>query len=119
MRLLVDTDILIDHLRGARRFDPSGTDVSISTVTRTELYSGQRADEATIDLLLAGLEEIGVDRSIAERAGRLRRRTGLAITDAFIAATALEHGLPLVTRNRRHFDRVEGLDIRSTIEPVP
>jgi predicted nucleic acid-binding protein len=40
-----------------------------------------------------------------------RRRTGIATPDALIAATALTHRIPLMTRNRRHFDRVEGLRV--------
>jgi tRNA(fMet)-specific endonuclease VapC len=32
--------------------------------------------------------------------------------DLWIAATALAHGLPLVTRNRAHYERVPGLDVR-------
>lgn len=36
---------------------------------------------------------------------------GLEIPDAFIAATALEHGLTLVTGNRRHFGMIKGLKL--------
>ena len=44
-------------------------------------------------------------------AGLTRRDTGIATPDALIAATALMHGIPLMTRNRRHFDRVAGLRV--------
>jgi len=50
-----------------------------------------------------------VDRSIAQRAGRLRREHGLRLPDALIAATALEFGLHLVTRNWKDFESVIGL----------
>ena len=36
----------------------------------------------------------------------------LEIPDAFIAATALEHAIPLYTRNARHFQMIVGLDVR-------
>jgi predicted nucleic acid-binding protein len=49
---------------------------------------------------------------VAVQAGRIRRETGVRTLDALIAATALEHGLTLVTRNRRHFEAVRGLRIR-------
>jgi predicted nucleic acid-binding protein len=44
--LLVDTDIFVDHLRGARPFAPATTDaVSYSVVTLAELFAGSRVDE--------------------------------------------------------------------------
>jgi predicted nucleic acid-binding protein len=49
---------------------------------------------------------------VAERAGRIRRETGIRLPDALIAATAIEHKLSLFTRNRADFERVAGLRIR-------
>ncbi len=46
---------------------------------------------------------ISVDVPIARRWGRLAARTGNRSIDLAIAATALEHGLTVVTRNVRHF----------------
>jgi predicted nucleic acid-binding protein len=110
--LLVDTDVLIDHLRGARPFDRARDTVSYSLITRCELFAGATADERRIREFLQPFEELTIDRVIAERAGRIRR-TGLRIADALIAATALEHRLTLLTRNRRDFDHVRGLKVRS------
>lgn len=107
--ILVDTDIFIDHLRGARRLVVAGHEVSYSVVTRCELFAGSNVDETALHVLLAPFNEIGVERSVAERAGRIRRQTGTKVADALIAATALEHGLALVTRNARDFERVTGL----------
>jgi len=110
--LLVDTDVFVDHLRGARKLLPSRERVAYSVITRCELFAGSRTQEEPIRRLLAPFQEIPVDRSIAERAGRLRRAGGLRTPDALIAATALEHQLVLVTRNTRDFKRARGLHAR-------
>lgn len=44
-----------------------------------------------------------VSTAVARRRGRLSARIGHGGADLLIAATALEHGLPVVTRNMRHF----------------
>lgn len=87
--------------------------MSISVVTRTELYAGHQREESTVKALLERLTEFDVNAGIAHRAGHIKRDTGLKIADALIAATALEHQLPLMTRNRRHFERVPGLTLRT------
>jgi hypothetical protein len=80
-------------------------------VTRAELFAGNTATEL-ISLLLAPFRELDVERAVAERAGRLRRETGVRLPDALIAATAIEHKLSLFTRNRSDFDKVPGLRLR-------
>ena len=65
--------------------------------------------------LPTGARRKGIDRKRTEgrqRAGRLRRETGIRLPDALIAATALEHKLSLFTRNRSDFEKVRGLRIR-------
>jgi predicted nucleic acid-binding protein len=108
--LLVDTDVLVDHLRGARRLQADGRALAISVVSRCELFAG-RDDADGLRRFLAPLIELPVDPTIAELAGMARRETGIAVPDALIAATALTHGVPLATRNRRHFDGVAGLRV--------
>ncbi len=109
--LLVDTDIFIDHLRGARELQPGRHRVHYSVVTRCELLAGE-VGSALVQRLLDPFRELVVDRHVAERAGRIRRETGIAVPDALIAATALEHDLAVVTRNRRHFEPVKRLRLR-------
>src|SRR4051794_20284536 len=71
--LLVDTDVFIDHLRGASPLRPGRDALSYSTVTRCELFAGDAAQEDAVALLLSPFRELPVDRAVAERAGRLRR----------------------------------------------
>lgn len=108
---LVDTDVFVDHLRGARRFEAKTHRVHYSVVTRAELFAGNTATDL-ISILLAPFREISVDRAVAERAGRLRRESGVRLPDALIAATAIEHKLSLFTRNRSDFEKIPGLRIR-------
>jgi len=110
--LLVDTDIFIDHLRGAVALVPGRHRLHYSVVTRAELFAGNTATNLSSQLL-APFRELGVDRAVAERAGRFAREFGVRLPDALIAATAVEHGLGLVTRNRKHFDSIRGLRLRS------
>ena len=106
--VLVDTDALVDHLRGARRFEPAER-VRVSVVTRAELFAGHATDEARVIRLLEPFVEHAIGARIAEQAGRIRRTHGLRLPDALIAATALTFDLALMTRNRRAFEAVIGL----------
>jgi len=110
--VLVDTDVLVDHLRGHKAFEPRSDRVFCSVITRGELFAGTGADEEALRRLLAPLVEVPVDRNLAEAAGRLRRTTRIALPDALIAATALSLRAPIVTRNKRDFARVRGLRVR-------
>jgi predicted nucleic acid-binding protein len=112
-RILLDTDVLIDHLRGHRRLNLAEPTLTISIVTRCELFAGRDADEADLRRALDLLEEVMLSQATAESAGRIRRATDIPVPDALIAATALEHGMPVMTRDRRHFERVPGLTVRA------
>ena len=111
-RVLLDSDVLVDHLRGQRRLLAGGDEFHVSAISRAELFSGRAAEERRIRRLLEPMVGIPVDAAIAERAGRLRRGTSRRLPDALIAATALEHRLTLVTRNVRDFEGIRGLKMR-------
>jgi predicted nucleic acid-binding protein len=112
-RLLLDSDVLVDHLRGHRRLVAGNDELFVSSIIRAELFSGRGTQEQRVRRLLAPMTELPVHRAIAERAGRLRRAIPLRMPDALIAATALEHRLTLVTRNRRDFEAVPKLKLRA------
>jgi predicted nucleic acid-binding protein len=110
---LLGTDVLIDHLRGHRRLRLLDPDLTISVVTRCELFAARSVDEPILRQTLDVLEELPVDWAIAESAGRLHRTIGIPVPDTLIAATALEHGISVMTRNWRHFELVPGLTLRA------
>lgn len=125
MTYLVDTDWVADWLTGrpdARHLlaSLSSDDLAISLITYGEIYEGiyygrdPRAAEAGFRNFLRDVDVVGLNRPILRRFARLRgqlRQAGQLIgdPDLLIAATALEHRLTLVTRNRRDFGRIPGL----------
>lgn len=52
-------------------------------------------------------------RTWAVLVGKTCRDRPISTLDSWIAATAIHHGLPLVTHNRRHFESIPGLQIIS------
>ena len=107
VRALLDSNILIDHLRGiaaAKEEVARCQPASISIITWIEVMAGAAPDlEDITRALLRSFECISVDAAVAERAVRLRRSRRLKLPDAIILATALERGLVLVTRNIKDF----------------
>lgn len=120
--ILLDTSVLIDHLRGnprarSRLEDAARTGelLAISVLTRTELLAGMRSsEEPSTRRLLSVLEHVPVDERIAERAGALAREflrsyPGIHTVDYIIAATVEQLDALLWTRDVRHFPMIEGL----------
>ena len=75
-----------------------------------------QADEAWLDATLPAFDVLVVDDGTARAYAELRvelKRAGQPIpaNDAWIAALALQHGLPVLTRDE-HFDAVPGLERR-------
>jgi predicted nucleic acid-binding protein len=122
--MLVDTDVLIWHLRGyaqaTRRLDQLGA-LTLSAVSYLEVLQGIRnkAELAAVKKMLErrAATLLSVSEAITQRAivlmESLTLSHGLQMGDALIAATALNHGLPVLTANVKHFSAVEGL----TVEP--
>jgi predicted nucleic acid-binding protein len=119
MPCLVDTDILVDFTRGNRMasdfLDGLDSDWSISAVTSLEMMAGARNQReiSEIEILLSSVPAILPGAAIARRAYHLiktyAKSDGLRTLDSLIAATALEEGMALATRNRKHFRMIDGL----------
>lgn len=115
--VLIDTDILIDFLRGGEDavafLEGLQAPLLVSAITVAELFVGARddKDERRLRAFLAAFEVIPVDDHVATVGGRLRGRFGpshgTGLADALIAASAQATGARLATRNRRHFPMFE------------
>ena len=125
--LLVDTDILIDYLKGiepARALVDAGRfDLYYSSWTRKELLAktGLRDSERReVEALLTRCRIVPVDDAIAERYWTLLKKyrsRGLRQADAIIAATAWQRSLPLLTRNQKHFRFITEIELAPAYGP--
>jgi predicted nucleic acid-binding protein len=90
---------------------------AISKVSALELIVGARDNRgvAGIDALLSAYVIVPLRESTGARAYDLLKRYakshGLHVFDSLVAATAIEEGLTLVSRNRKHFAMIEGLSL--------
>ena len=127
MLYLVDTDWIILHFRGndqvARRIEaliPEG--IGISVVSMGELCEGVYkasdpvGNERALQLILSEIDVVNIDDEVCRIYGqqKSRLRANNALTgdnDIWIGATAIRHDLTLLTNNRRHFERMEGLKL--------
>lgn len=126
MSLLVDTDVLIWHLRGnpkaTQRLDAL-PQLVMSCVTYFEILQGIRskAELHAIKQMLAQRNAVvlPLTPAITERAGDLLETLtlshGVGMGDALIAATALEHDHGVLTANTKHFRAVNGLQIEEFV----
>jgi len=110
---LVDTNILIDYLRGrseaVRFLEGVRGRLLISVLTVAELYAGVRdGDEGQrLGAFLEAFEIAPLTPALAEQGGLYRRDYGSShgtdLVDALLAATAQAAKARLATLNRRHF----------------
>jgi predicted nucleic acid-binding protein len=129
MSYLIDTTWVIDHLNDAPQahrllesLAPAG--IAVSIVTYLEAFQGtvhlQRpVAQPKFDAFFAAVPVLPLDAAVAQRCARLRellkqqgKKPNRRALDLIIAATALEHGLTLVTRNIKDYSDIPGLHLQ-------
>jgi tRNA(fMet)-specific endonuclease VapC len=129
--IIADTDVLIDYLAGtqptAAQVLPYAESDSLQTsaITCFELLSGARYGKRgdTVRRLVGAIPVLPLDREAAAMAAEVRQRLArggisIGMADSLIAGIALVSKLPLLTRNRKHFENVEGLRLVPLEQPT-
>jgi len=121
--IIADTDVLIDFLQGRQPGAQAVADaiaagqLSTTTVTAFELLSAARQTHhrfKVISDLFDAAPPLPLDLNSAAKAAEVHReleRSGVSIgmADSLIAGIVLHNGGKLLTRNKRHFERVRDL----------
>lgn len=116
-QLLIDTDVMIEYLRGAAQaitfLESLERRPATSVICLAELFAGARnaQEQEAIEAFLQAFEILPVDTDIAQLGGHYRKTYlkshGTGLADALIAATATNHNLTLATFNITHYPMLE------------
>jgi tRNA(fMet)-specific endonuclease VapC len=120
--IVADTDVLIDFLAGKAPADARVAlelergQLATTAVNRFELLAGAHSGKQLklVENLLAALPCWPLDADAADRAAEVRRdleQAGeeIGMGDSLVAGIVLARKGVLLTRNRRHFERIPSL----------
>jgi len=117
--ILLDTDVLVDFLRGhskAVAFVKAQSDrIILSSIVIAELYAGVKgnAEQVALEDFISLFHVVPVDTEIAKTGGIYKRdyakSHGVGLADAILAATAEAENAELKTLNTKHYPMFEGL----------
>ncbi len=124
MKIVLDTSILIDNLRGGKlwnklldRTEEQDAKLYIPTIVIYELYAGKSTRNTKIRNLITSLiknfRRIELTEEIAKRSGEMHRDLGMRFgpQDYIIASSAIELNATLVTLNKKHFKQIPNLTL--------
>lgn len=128
-QVIIDTDILVDLLRGVEKtvafiteLERKGLTLSTTAINAFELYYGAYKSMKKLQNITATrklLERtviLNMTLKSAENAGKIHaeleaKGQPIGIRDAMIGAIALTKGYPLITRNTVHLQKIKGLSL--------
>ena len=128
-RYLADTNTIIDLVVGRlptasiswleQQLEQQA--VAISVTTRIELLTKTEpaSEYATMQAFVQSVPVLPLDEATTQQIIRLRQQHRVKLPDAIIAATALAHGLPLLTRNTSDFQALPGLAVFNPHQAAP
>ncbi|EQD63853.1 PIN domain protein [mine drainage metagenome] len=120
--LVFDTSILVDHLRGVRNATALIEKVKeglivghISILTEAELFAGRDSEDlnrrALLVELLSLFNKTDMNEVIARITGEFKRKYGISLADAIIAATAFILRSKLITQNMKDFTKIKEISV--------
>jgi predicted nucleic acid-binding protein len=117
--ILVDTDVLIDFLRGNEKaisiIDEFSPHIILSPIVVAELYAGVKGTDelSVLDSFISLFRIVPIDFGIAKSGGLYKRdfgkSHGVGLADALLAATADKENAELKTLNVKHYPMLSGL----------
>ena len=120
-RLLLDTDVVIECLRGRQEaidyLESLEGSLLLSAISVAEVYAGARGEREQHDLeqFLLAFEVLPVSQEAGKIGGLFRRNYGpshgTGLVDALIGATAHLHQATLVTFNSRHYPMLSNVQV--------
>jgi predicted nucleic acid-binding protein len=118
-KLLIDTDIIIDFLRGfdkaVRYIKSHSEEIVLSVITVAELYAGVKGNDEheELDDFIALFPILQITTEVARTGGLYKREYfkshGVGLADGLIAASAEIHDAVLKTLNIKHYPMIKGL----------
>lgn len=121
--VIIDTDILIDFSLDRSDAVTTVADLenqfilNISVITAMELYAGCRSkkDLNRVDELISDIHIEFVTKPSSQHAFKLmkefRSSHGVEINDMLIAATSMNLGAKLISKNQKHYKFLPGIDL--------
>lgn len=122
--VMIDSCILIEYFRKADKSKStwfqlvnSGFDLAMSVIVKYEVYAGATPQQIKFwkdtlaDVSIIPLEDHCVDEAVAINSQLKLDRKQVEIADLLIAATAISNKMPLATLNKRHFERINMLEL--------
>lgn len=121
--MLLDSNIVIYAAQAEyadlRQFISANETAAVSIVSLIEIFGYPDLDEEDNRIfqeILRKVRILALDPVIVVLAIALRQQRRIGLGDAIIAATALEHGLTLITRNTRDFRWITNLRLLNPME---
>ena len=124
MRLL-DSNIVIHAVQPSNawlRKEILEEPFAVSHTTRVEVLGWHlitAEDLSDLTTFIAAGTLLSITDNVADRAVILRQQRKMSLGDALIAATALEYGCDLVTRNTQDFRHISGLPLVNPFDRSP
>ena len=123
--VLLDTSVLIDYFRKSNKANSllfkllqnGDYKFAVSSITTYEIYAGvSSAQQQFWDDIFKTLHVLPFNHHTAQIAVKLDKqlkvsRKQISLPDLFIAATAIEGGLKIATQNKKHFERVDAIEL--------
>ena len=116
---LVDTDVLVDFLRGNEKaiklIDKFSSQIILSPIVVAELYAGVKGDDelSVLNNFISFFRIVPIDAEIAKAGGLYKRdfgkSHGLGLVDALLAATADKENAEILTLNVKHYPMINDL----------